>query len=121
MKGIVILSHASEIAVGVVRLLQEVAKDVPMTYAGGLEDGSIGTSFDLIKDALESNPANELYAFYDLGSAKLNCEMVLEVIEKQVMILDVPLIEGAYITAALLQTGVDDDVIQANLAPLHVK
>lgn len=121
MKGIVILSHAKEIAVGIARLLDEVAKDVPITMSGGLEDGSIGTSFDLIKSAIESNPATELYAFYDLGSAKINCEMVMEVVNKQVTILDVPLIEGSYITAALLQTGVEDDVIQANLAPLQVK
>lgn len=121
MRGILILSHANEIVTGLQRLLAEVAKDVPITKAGGLEDGSIGTSYDSIVQAIESNPADELYAFYDLGSAKLNVEMAMESTEKQITIYDVPLIEGSYIAAALLQTGVDDKIIQSNLAPLVIK
>jgi len=121
MRGIVILSHANEIAQGVKRLIEEVAKDVPMTIAGGLDDNAIGTSFDDIQAAIASNPADELFAFYDLGSAKLNLEMVMEQSNKTIHVLDVALVEGAYIAAALLQTDVDNEVILENLAPLTIK
>ena len=42
--GLVIVSHSKNIAEGVVELISEVAKDVPITYVGGTEDGGIGTS-----------------------------------------------------------------------------
>lgn len=121
MRGILLLSHSNEIVSGLQKLLAEVASDVPITFAGGTEEGSIGTSFDAIVAAIEANPAEVLYAFYDLGSAKLNLEMAIETSQKQITIYEVPLIEGSYIAAALLQTGVEDDIIQANLAPLVIK
>jgi dihydroxyacetone kinase phosphotransfer subunit len=121
VRGIVIISHALDIAKGVKALIEEVAKDVPITIAGGLDGGLIGTSFDDIKHAIDSNAADTLFAFYDLGSAKLNLEMVIEVSTKTVQIFDVALVEGAYIAAALLQTDVEDEVIVQNLAPLQIK
>ena len=42
--GLVIVSHSKHIAQGVVELISEVAKDIPITYVGGTEDGGIGTS-----------------------------------------------------------------------------
>lgn len=121
MRGIVIISHAREIALGVKALIEEVAKDVPITIAGGLDGGLIGTSFDDIQDAIAANAADEIFAFYDLGSAKLNLEMVIESSQKRITVFDVALVEGAYIAAALLQTDVDNDVIFDNLAPLKIK
>ena len=46
--GLVIVSHSKHIAQGLVELIGEVAKDVPITYVGGTEDGGIGTSFDQV-------------------------------------------------------------------------
>ncbi len=43
-RGVVLVSHTKEIPEGLKRLIGEVAKDVPITTAGGLEDGGIGTS-----------------------------------------------------------------------------
>jgi len=82
VRGLLLISHANDIAVGLKKLLVQVASDVPITYAGGLEDGSIGTSFDAIVQALDNNEAKELYAFYDLGSAKMNLEMAIELLNK---------------------------------------
>ena len=45
MVGIVIVSHSQKIAEGTVELAKQMAADVPMAAAGGLEDGSIGTDF----------------------------------------------------------------------------
>lgn len=47
--------------------------------------------------------------------------MAIETSRKNVTIYEVPLIEGSYIAAALLQIGVEDEIIQANLAPLIIK
>jgi dihydroxyacetone kinase phosphotransfer subunit len=121
VRGIVIISHANDIAKGVKALIEEVAKDVPITTAGGLEGGLIGTSFEDIQQAIESNEADEIFAFYDLGSAKLNLDMVIELSPKTIMVFDVALVEGAYIAAALLQTDVENAIIFENLAPLKIK
>ena len=121
MRGLLLISHANDIAVGLKKLLDQVASDVPITYAGGLPDGSIGTSFDAIVQALDNNDAKELYAFYDLGSAKMNLEMAIEQSSKQVTIFEVPLIEGSYVAAAYLQAGVEDPIIESELAQLTIR
>ena len=89
-RGVVLVSHTKEIPEGLKRLISEVAKDVPVTTAGGLEDGGIGTSIDRISQAIEENSADELLAFYDLGSAKMNLEMAIEMRWSKVPILPVP-------------------------------
>lgn len=118
--GILIVSHSSKIAAGCAQLIQEVAKDVPLSYIGGTEDGGIGTSFDRIQAALEDNPAPKLLAFYDLGSARMNLEMVSEFSEKDIEILNVPIIEGAYSAAALLQAGVDEEQVLQQLKSMII-
>ena len=103
--GLVIVSHSKHIAEGVVELISEVAKDVPITYVGGTEDGGIGTSFDQVDRVVSENPADTLLAFFDLGSAKMNLEMVADFSDKSIIINSVPIVEGAYTAAALLQAG----------------
>ena len=53
--GVVIVSHVSEIAQGVKRLIEQVAKDVPVTIAGGLENGDVGTDMQRIIQAFRKN------------------------------------------------------------------
>lgn len=119
--GVVVVSHVPEIAEGVVKLMREVAKDVAITYAGGTEDQQIGTSFEKIQQAFDDNQAEVLLAFYDLGSAKMNLEMVMELTEKEVHLYDAALIEGAYTAAALIQAGADLEAIEEQLTPLIIK
>ena len=52
MVGFVIVSHSGKLAEGVVDLAKMMAPDVPMAAAGGLEDGSFGTSFERILEAV---------------------------------------------------------------------
>lgn len=118
--GIVIVSHSSQIAQGIYDLIQEVAKDVSITYVGGTEEGGIGTSFETASQAMESNSAESLLAFYDLGSAKMNLEMAIEFTTKEVEVFDVPVVEGTYTAAALLQAGVDLDTVKAQLAEMKL-
>lgn len=119
--GIVIVSHSANIAQGIYDLIQEVAKDVSITYVGGTEEGGIGTSFETASQAMESNSAESLLAFYDLGSAKMNLEMAIEFTTKEVEVFDVPVVEGTYTAAALLQAGVDLDTVKAQLAEMKLK
>ncbi|HGD0280774.1 TPA: dihydroxyacetone kinase phosphoryl donor subunit DhaM [Streptococcus agalactiae] len=118
--GIIVVSHSKNIAQGVVDLISEVAKDVSITYVGGTEDGEIGTSFDQVQQIVEQNDKKTLLAFFDLGSAKMSLELVADFSEKNIIINSVPVVEGAYTAAALLQAGADLDSIQSQLAELTI-
>ncbi|HEM9206532.1 TPA: PTS-dependent dihydroxyacetone kinase phosphotransferase subunit DhaM [Streptococcus agalactiae] len=118
--GIIVVSHSKNIAQGVVDLISEVAKDVSITYVGGTEDGEIGTSFDQVQQIVEQNDKKTLLAFFDLGSAKMNLELVADFSEKNIITNSVPVVEGAYTAAALLQAGADLDSIQSQLAELTI-
>lgn len=120
-KGILLVSHTSEMPAGLKRLLGEVAKEVSITTAGGLEDGSIGTSMEKILQAIEDNENNELFAFYDLGSAKMNLEMAIEMTDKKVELFDTAFVEGAYTASALLAAEAPEEEIKAQLQKLIVK
>ncbi|APT14839.1 dihydroxyacetone kinase phosphoryl donor subunit DhaM [Lactobacillus jensenii] len=119
--GILIVSHVPEIAQGLPKLLKQVAKDVSITYAGGTEDNEIGTSINKITEALDENKADKIWAFYDLGSARMNLEMAEEMSDKQITIHDTALIESAYVAASLLQVNTPIDAIEKQLADLKVK
>ena len=119
--GVVIVSHVSEIAQGVKRLIAQVAKDVPVTIAGGLENGDVGTDMQRIIQAFEDNSATKLLAFYDLGSAKMNLEMAIEMTDKEVKLYDTALVESAYTAAALLQVETKIEDVEAQLKDLKVK
>ncbi|HAC0378722.1 TPA_asm: PTS-dependent dihydroxyacetone kinase phosphotransferase subunit DhaM [Listeria monocytogenes] len=118
--GIIIVSHVYEIAKGINRLLQEVASDVNIEVVGGISEVEIGTSFDNILQLIEQHPSDNLLAFYDLGSAKMNLEMARELSEKSITIYDVPIVEGSYTAAALLQANVANNVIEQQLKELRI-
>lgn len=118
--GIVIISHSKNIAQGVIDLISEVAKDVSITYVGGTEDGGIGTSFDQVQAVVDQNDKDTLLGFFDLGSAKMNLELVADFSDKKIIINSVPIVEGAYTAAALLQAGSDLDSIKSQLAELSI-
>lgn len=115
MVGFVIVSHSGKLAEGVVDLAKMMAPDVPMAAAGGLEDGSFGTSFERILEAV-----NEVYSedgvilLMDLGSAVMTAEMVLESLEGQKLAMaDCPLVEGAVVAAVNAAGGMSfDDIIK---------
>ncbi|BAQ24262.1 dihydroxyacetone kinase phosphoryl donor subunit DhaM [Streptococcus troglodytae] len=119
--GIVIVSHSKNIAQGVVDLIKEVARDVAITYVGGNEDGDIGTSFDQVQRVIEDNPKKTLLAFFDLGSAKMNLEMAADFSDKNIIVNTVPIVEGAYTAAALMQAGTDLSTIKKQLKELAIR
>lgn len=119
--GMVIVSHVPSIAEGITTLLNEIASDVSITFAGGTDDGDIGSSFDKINQAINDNDADDIFAFYDLGSAKMTLEMVIEMSDKTIHLIDAALIEGAYTAATLIQGQSSYDAIMKQLDPLKVK
>ncbi|MBP2620980.1 dihydroxyacetone kinase phosphoryl donor subunit DhaM [Streptococcus panodentis] len=119
--GILIVSHSQNLAQGVFDLISQVAADVAVSYVGGLEDGSIGTSFDRITAALAANDKERILAFYDLGSARMNLEMAADFSDKEILIQTVPLVEGAYTAAALLQAGADLPAVLLQVRELEIK
>ncbi|HHT7804392.1 TPA: dihydroxyacetone kinase phosphoryl donor subunit DhaM, partial [Streptococcus suis] len=116
-----LVSHSKNLAQGIIDLVSEVTQDVSLTYCGGLEDGSIGTSFEAVQAKLEENDADTILAFFDLGSARMNIEMVADFSEKEVLIQTVPVVEGCYTAAALLQAGADLETILHQLQELEIK
>jgi len=119
--GIIVVSHSKEIAEGLVKLVRQVAKDVPITIAAGAEDGEIGTSFDSISQAVSDNEAETILAFYDLGSAKMNLEMVQETSEKDIKLFNTAFVEGVYNAAALLQVDTPLSNIEEQLESLQLE
>ncbi|MDK8502202.1 dihydroxyacetone kinase phosphoryl donor subunit DhaM [Aerococcus sp. UMB1112A] len=119
--AILLVSHVEGLAQGLVDLLKEVAKDVEIIQAAGLEDGGIGTSFERIQTAIDQAEADQIYAFYDLGSAKMNLEMVQEMSDKKITIYDTAFVEGAYNAAALTQAGLKQEEMEKQLKDLVVK
>lgn len=119
--GILIVSHAPALAQGIFDLVRQVAAGVAITYTGGDEAGGIGTSFELIAQAITANPADQLLAFYDLGSAKMNLELAREFTTKAITIYEVPLVEGTYTAAALLQVGVSLTEIERQLQAMTMQ
>ena len=121
MLGITIVSHVQEIAEGVKKLVSQVAGSTSITIAGGTDDGNMGTSMEKIMNAFSQNEANEILAFYDLGSAKMNLEMAAEMVDKNIHIYSVPIVEGTYVAASLIPTGERLNEIEKQLLPLKIK
>lgn len=119
--GITLVSHVPEVVSGSSKLLSQVARDVSITTAGGTNDNDVGTSMDKILKAFNDNEAEEILAFYDLGSAKMNLEMAAEITEKKIHLYDAAFIEGSYTAASLLQAGVELQEVEEQLKPLFLK
>ena len=107
MVGLVIVSHSQKLAEGVVELARAMADEVRIAAAGGLEDGTLGTSYQRIHDAIEEVYSEDGVAvLMDMGSAVMTAEMVLEDLDKDnVLLVDCPLVEGAVLAAVESATG----------------
>ena len=119
--GITLVSHVSAIPTGLTKLLDQVAKDVSITTAGGTNEEDIGTSMDKVLQSFSDNKADEILAFYDLGSAKMNIELATEMTTKKIHLYDVAFIEGAYTAATLIEAGVNLTEIEKQLECLKIK
>ena len=97
MVGIVIVSHSQKVAEAVVELTTMMADGAAIAAAGGLEDGTFGTSYEKIKNAIDSVYSEDgVIVLMDMGSAVMTTEMVLEEYDNdKIKMVDAPLVEGA--------------------------
>jgi PTS hybrid protein len=97
MVGFVVVSHSHNLAESVVELTRMMADGAPIIGAGGLEDGSFGTSFDKISRAIDKIYSEDgIIILVDMGSAVMTAEMVIEsMADRTKKIADCPLVEGA--------------------------
>ena len=119
--GILIVSHSPKIAEGVKDLISQAAPSISITYAGGTEDNEIGSSLEKIQQAVDDNTGDDILAFYDLGSSKMNLEMLLEMTDRTIHKYDVALVEGAYTAATLAEIDSPLKNIEDSLQSLIIK
>jgi PTS hybrid protein len=106
--GIVLVSHSAELAGGLRALLLQLGAEA-VEVAGGTAEGELGTSYDLVRAAIDRADAGAgVLVLPDLGSSVLTARAVLE--DHPVpgaLIVDAPLVEGAVAAAVTASTGAD--------------
>jgi len=111
--ALLLVSHSRDLAAGTVELAAQMAPHVLLVAAGGLDDGDLGTSFDLIEAGLERAAADgrSVVVLTDLGSAVLTTESVLEFadddVTERVRLANAPFVEGAVAAAVAADGGGD--------------
>lgn len=97
MVGVVLVSHSGAVAQSVAELAKMMAPNACVTFAGGLPDGSFGTSYDALYEAVSKAESGEgTVLLMDMGSAVMTAEMVQEALPQvQLLLADAPLVEGA--------------------------
>lgn len=130
--ALVLVSHSADAAHGVAEIARQMAPDVTLLPAGGI-DGGIGTSLDAVLEAVASahtdvagRPGDPgVVVLTDLGSAVLTAQTALELLDEevaaQVRVPDAPFLEAAVAAAVAAQQGeglggVESAAVQAGLA-----
>lgn len=114
MIGIVIVSHSTKIAEGIVDLCYEMIDDsIKIIPAGGTNDGRIGTDPIRIKEAIEkAYDGDGVVVLGDIGSSLMNADMAMELLEEEIRlkikILDTPIVEGSIGVA--VEASISNDI-----------
>ena len=120
MVGFVIISHSKKLAEGIADLTRMMAPDARIAAAGGLEDGSFGTSYEKIQTAIREVYSDEgVILMMDMGSAVMTAEMLLETMtDLNIRMADCPIAEGAVVGTVQAVSGASMEEILAELATL---
>jgi len=117
MVGIVVVSHSSELALGLADLAGQMASpDVRIEPAGGTADGGLGTDEARVRDAIRrADQGAGVALLADLGSAILTIRHILDSqANGHVQLVDAPIVEGAVAAAVTASAGLPlDDVVHA--------
>lgn len=121
MVGIVIVSHSQKLAEGVIEVARMMAEDAPIAAAGGMDDDTLGTSYDKIRDAINSVYTDDgVVILADMGSAVMTAEIVLEDMNvENIKILNCPLVEGAILAAMESVAGRDLENLAERVETAH--
>jgi phosphoenolpyruvate---glycerone phosphotransferase subunit DhaM len=111
MVGIVLISHSPGLAEGAAELVGQIARGSRVVPAGGTEDGQLGTSTGLIRDAIaKADQGAGVLLIPDLGSSVLSAKAVLEDLSAgapRIAIADAPFVEGAVAAGVAASIGAD--------------
>jgi len=118
MVGIVVVSHSQKLAEGVLELAKMMAPTANISAAGGIEDGSAGTSFKKISEAIDEVYSDDGVAvLMDMGSAVMTTEMVIESMKaRKIKMLDCPVAEGAVVAALEAIAGATLETMEGKVA-----
>lgn len=111
--ALVLVSHSRALAQGAVELAGQMAPGVLLLAAGGMQDGGLGTSYDMVESAIleATQDGRSAVVLTDLGSAVLTAESVLELADEdvatRVRLADAPFVEGAVAAAVTAHGGAD--------------
>ena len=125
MVGIVIVSHSKKAAEGIYELAVQMAgDDFKIVACGGLEDGTIGTDAEQIKDAILAVYSDDgVVVLADLGSGILSTQLAIDLLDDSYMsikIADAPILEGA--VSAAVQACIGGSLLEVvNAAELAGK
>ena len=116
--GVVLVSHSSKLAEGLADLVRELGGDqVPVIAAGGMDDGSLGTSYGRIEEAVrEADQGAGVLLLGDLGSALLTVKTLLDEgvgKEARAVLADAPFVEGAVAAVVTASAGGDLEAVRA--------
>ncbi|WP_405851654.1 PTS fructose transporter subunit IIA [Streptomyces sp. NBC_00090] len=118
--GIVLVSHSAAVAASVAALAQGLAGGggtAPILPAGGLPDGGLGTSAELISAAAKDVDRGAGVALLvDLGSAVLTVKAMLaegDELPDGARLVDAPFVEGAVAALVTASAGGDLDAVVA--------
>ena len=115
MVGIVIVSHSRELADSIVEFTKMMAPEALIRAAGGMDDGTLGTSYEKIYQAIEDVYSEDgVLVMMDMGSAVMTTEMVLESMEdRKIKMVDCPVAEGTIAAAVVAAGGASlEEVVQ---------
>lgn len=116
--GVVLVSHSPKLAEGLADLVRELGGDqVPVIAAGGMDDGSLGTSYGRIERAVhEADQGVGVLLLGDLGSSLLTVKTLLDERvgeESRAVLADAPFVEGAVAAVVTASAGGDLDAVRA--------
>lgn len=116
MVGIVIVSHSRELADSIVEFTKMMAPEALIRAAGGMDDGTLGTSYEKIYQAIEDIYSEDgVLVMMDMGSAVMTTEMVLEEMsDKKIEMIDCPIVEGAVAATVAASAGADFGEVKQN-------
>jgi dihydroxyacetone kinase phosphotransfer subunit len=102
----VVVSHSAKAAEGIREIAAQMASTATIEAAGGENGGELGTSVDLIGEAIEAaDDGDGVVVLVDLGSAVMNAELAIEMHDGgDVRIADAPVLEAA-VNAAVESTS----------------
>ena len=114
--GIVIVSHSRELADSIVEFTKMMAPEALIRAAGGMDDGTLGTSYEKIYQAIEDVYSEDgVLVMMDMGSAVMTTEMVLEEMsDKKIEMIDCPIVEGAVAATVAASAGADFEEVKQN-------